>query len=56
MKDDPIITRIREARHRISSACGHDPRKLVEYYMKRQAEHPERLFRNAGETVSKRKG
>lgn len=53
MKDDPVIARIREVRHRISEACGHDPRRLVEYYLKRQAEHPERLFKEGRETVSK---
>ena len=35
---DPTIERIREARHRISEKCGHDPRRLVEYYMKLQEE------------------
>jgi hypothetical protein len=35
---DPTIERIREARHRISEKCGHDPKRLVEYYMKLQAE------------------
>lgn len=43
MKDDPTISRIREARHRISEKCGHDPQKLVEYYLdfgKFQGESP----------------
>ena len=53
MKDDPVIARIREVRHRISEACGHDPRLLVEYYMKRQGEHTERLFKDGRETVPK---
>jgi hypothetical protein len=35
---DPTIERIREARHRISERCGHDPKRLVEYYMKLQEE------------------
>lgn len=35
MKDDPTITRIREVRHSISEKCGHDPKKLVEYYIQR---------------------
>ena len=43
MKDDPVIRRIREVRHRISEECGHDPEKLVAYYIKRQKKHPERL-------------
>lgn len=51
MKDDPVIARIREVRHRISAACGHDPKRLVEYYMKLQREHPERLLKERRETV-----
>ena len=42
MKDDPAIERIREARHKISAECEHDPRKLVAYYLKRKQEHQER--------------
>ena len=38
MLPDPTIARIREARHRISEKCGHDPRKLVEYYLALQEE------------------
>ena len=52
MEDDPVIARIREARHRISEACGHDPKRLVEYYLKRQQEHPERLLKEGREVVS----
>lgn len=36
MKNDLVIARIRKARHSISAECEHDPRKLVEYYIKRQ--------------------
>ncbi len=36
MISDPVIDRIREARHKISEECGHDPKKLVEYYIRRQ--------------------
>lgn len=53
MKDDPVIARIREVRHRISEACGHDPRRLVEYYMKRQKEHTERFLKDEREQLSK---
>ena len=53
MKDDPVIARIREVRHRISEACRHDPRRLVEYYMKCQEKHPERLLKDRRETMSK---
>ena len=43
MKDDPVIAAVREARHRISEAVGHDPRKLVEYYRQLQERHRDRL-------------
>jgi hypothetical protein len=32
------IARIREARHQISEEFGHDPYRLVAYYMERQKE------------------
>jgi hypothetical protein len=43
MQDDPTIQAVRDARHRISAAVGHDPRKLVEYYRQLQERHRERL-------------
>lgn len=44
MKDDPTITRIREVRHSISEKCGHDPKKLVEYYIQLQKKHEGRFI------------
>ncbi len=46
-KDDPTIERIREARHRISEASGHDPQKLVNYYLEMQQKYEQRLLQNA---------
>lgn len=43
MKTDPTIERIRQIRHQISEKCGHDPQKLVEYYMKYQQQYADRL-------------
>jgi hypothetical protein len=43
MKDDPTISRIREARHQISERCGHDSKRLVEYYIRLQERHRDRL-------------
>jgi hypothetical protein len=43
MKDDPTIAAIREARHKISAAVHHDPRKLVAHYRELQERHRERL-------------
>ena len=39
------IARIREVRHRISEEFGHDPYRMVAYYMELQKEHPEKLVR-----------
>ena len=44
MQDDPAITRIREVRHRISKQFDHDPKKLVEHYMRLQEQHKDRLL------------
>ena len=40
---DEEIDRIREVRHQISEQFGHDPYRLVAYYMELQKEHPEKL-------------
>ena len=37
------LERIRRVRHEISKEHGHDPRRLVEYYMRLQEAHKERL-------------
>lgn len=39
------IARIREVRHRISEEFGHDPYRMVAYYIELQKEHPEKLVR-----------
>jgi len=44
MKDDPVVTRIRAARHAISARHGHDPRRLVAYYVQLQERHADRLL------------
>ncbi len=36
MRPDPVIDQIRAARHRISEQCGHDAKRLLAYYLKRQ--------------------
>lgn len=44
---DPVIDEIREIRHRISAQCGHDPAKLVAYYMELQKQYQDRLIDTA---------
>lgn len=42
-EDDEEIDRVRAVRHRISERFGHDPYRLVAYYMELQKEHKDRL-------------
>lgn len=47
MPDDPAVERVREVRHRISQQCEHDPKKLVDYYMRLQERYRKRLLKAA---------
>ncbi len=38
------LERIRRVRHEISEEFGHDPRRLVEYYIELQKTHAHRLI------------
>ncbi len=38
MNPDPLIDEIRRVRHKISAECGHDPKRLVEYYLRLEEE------------------
>jgi hypothetical protein len=49
-KDDPTIERIRETRHQISEAHGHDPQQIVEYYLELQKKFERQLLKNAEES------
>jgi hypothetical protein len=44
VKDDPTIDAIRQVRHEISAAVGHDPRKLVASLRQFQERHRERIL------------
>lgn len=41
--NDPVLDRVREARHQISARFDHDPSKLVAHYMELQERYSERL-------------
>jgi len=43
-QSDPVIDEIREVRHRISEKFGHDPARLVAYYMALQERYRDRLI------------
>jgi len=43
MMSEPTLTRIRKARQRISAQCGHDPSKLVQYYIELQKQSQHKL-------------
>ena len=42
---DPAIRFTREVRHRISQLVGHDPAKMLEYYLDLQRAYESRLLR-----------
>jgi hypothetical protein len=42
--NDPVIDEIRNARHAISASCGHDPDKLVAYYLELQKKYQDRMI------------
>ena len=50
--DDPTINRIREARHRISEECSHDPKKVVDYYIEIQKKNKHLLLVNEEKEVA----
>lgn len=43
-KVDPVIDEVRHIRREISARPGHDPTRLVAYYMKLQAKCAEQLI------------
>ena len=43
-QSDPVIDEIRQVRQGISARFDHDPKRLVDYYMKMQERHRERLI------------
>ncbi len=43
-QSDPVIDEIRKVRQSISARFDHDPARLVDYYMKLQERHRERLI------------
>jgi hypothetical protein len=42
-ESDAVIDEVREVRHRISERFGHDPTRLVSYYMQLQERYRDRL-------------
>jgi hypothetical protein len=41
---DPVIDEVREVRRRISARVGHDPARLVAYYIELQQQYQARLI------------
>ena len=42
--EDGSLAQIRRVRHEISEEFGHDPNRLVDYYIALQNSHPDRLL------------
>ena len=53
MKNDEPIDEVRELRRRISARFGHDPARLVAYYVKLQEQYRDRLIDPAKTTEGK---
>jgi hypothetical protein len=47
--NDPGIDEIREIRHRISERFGHDPARLIAYYLELQKQFQDRFIKTAKE-------
>lgn len=56
MDPDPAIEQVREVRHRISERFGHDPERLVRYYMELQSEFRGRIIKAPGVAPSEEDG
>ncbi len=52
-QSDPVIDEIREVRHRISACFGHDPTRLVAFYMEMQKQYQDRLIETAKSSQDK---
>jgi hypothetical protein len=52
---DEEIARIREVRHQISEQFGHDPYRLVAYYMELEKQHPEKPVPAPGSDAGRRR-
>jgi hypothetical protein len=48
---DPALEAVRRVRHEISEEMGHDPRRLLEYYRRLEAEYAERLVHSTEGTT-----
>jgi hypothetical protein len=48
---DPAIEQIREVRHRISEEHGHDPQKLVDYYVELQKQYQSQCLDEARQAI-----
>ena len=42
--NDPVVDEIRRIRHQISEEHGHDPKRLVAYYIEFQKQFKDRLI------------
>ncbi len=54
MIKEPTLESIWEARRRIYAKCDNDPVKLVQYYIERQKENPQRFVPTGSSKMNKR--
>lgn len=52
--EEGSLERIRRVRHEISEEFGHDPRRLIDYYIALQESHADRLLETPAPTEESR--
>jgi hypothetical protein len=50
---DPALEAVRRVRHEVSAEMGHDPKRLLEYYRRLEAEYADRLVHSTEGTSPK---
>jgi hypothetical protein len=53
-REDPVLEEVRQVRREISARFGHDPARVVEYYLQLQERYAERLLRTPVQEKSDR--
>ena len=43
MKDDPVVQRVRDARHKIAEKAGYDPNRLLKWAKQIEAQYASRV-------------
>ncbi len=56
MKLDPVVERVRAARHRISAEHGHDTQRLIRHYKELEKKYSDRMLPPTGRAPAEKPG